>query len=359
MTGAPVEYLPVDPRAYSPGIGLIGCGNISRTHLSAYRDAGYRILALCDLRIENARARRDEFFPDADVTADHHQLLARGDIEVVDLATHVDVRPGLVRDAIRAGKHILSQKPFVLDLDEGRELIQLADQHRVTLAVNQNGRWAPHHSFLLAAARGGLLGTVSSADIELYWPHDVEVRRSPVFSRMEDLILYDFGIHWFDLIATLFADQGPAESVYARVGRTADQVIPVPASAQVSIEFARASATLVLRGSSHRARGGHYRVDGSAGTVVHTAADELGGEDPSVTLHTDTDVRSFTLSGNWWRNGMHGTMAELLASIEEKRRPTNDARASLPGLSLCFAAIASARAGAPVDPATVRTAAQC
>jgi hypothetical protein len=64
-------------------------------------------------------------------------------------------------------------------------------------------------------------------------------------------------------------------------------------------------------------------------------------------------VQSFTLSGNWWENGMHGTMGELLAAIESGRRPSNDARTSLPGLSLCFAAIASARSGSPVDPRTV------
>lgn len=353
MSTPSVDYLPPDPVSYAPGIGLIGCGNISRAHLAAYRAAGYRVRALCDHVLERARARRDEFFPDAAITADHHELLARPEIEVVDVATHVDVRPALVRDTLRAGKHVLSQKPFVLDLDQGRELIRLAEEHGVTLAVNQNGRWAPHHAFLLAAAREGLLGTVSSADVALHWPHDVDVSGSPVFSQMEDLILYDFGIHWFDLIATLFADHGAARSVYAKVGRTADQAIPVPTSAQVSIEYPRAAATLVLRGSSHRARSGDYRVDGSGGTLVHRAADELGGRDPVVELHTGTAVQRLTLSGNWWENGMHGTMGELLVSIEQGRRPSNDARASLPGLSLCFAAITSARTGTPVDPATV------
>lgn len=351
MTEPEIAYLPVDPVEYSPGIALIGCGNISGTHLAAYRAAGYRVLALCDRSLEKAQARRDEYFPKADVTGDHREVLGRQDIEVVDIATHVDVRPPLVRDAVEAGKHVLSQKPFVLDVDEGAELIELADRRGVILAVNQNGRWAPHFSFLLAASREGLLGTVSSADFALYWPHDLDVRANPVFSRMEDLILYDFGIHWFDLVATLFADQGPAVSVYARVGRTVDQAIPVPTSAQVVIEFPRAAATLILRGSSHRARGGSYRVDGSEGTLVHAAANELGGT--SVTLHREGEARPYTLIGDWWVNGMHGTMGELLASIEGGRRPFNDARTSLPGLSLCFAAIASARSGAPVDPTTV------
>ena len=44
---------------------------------------------------------------------------ARDDIEVVDITTHPPDRPALIADAIEAGKHVLSQKPFVLDLDEG------------------------------------------------------------------------------------------------------------------------------------------------------------------------------------------------------------------------------------------------
>jgi predicted dehydrogenase len=44
---------------------------------------------------------------------------------------------------LRAKKHVLSQKPFVLDLDTGARLADLADEMGVKFAVNQNGRWAP------------------------------------------------------------------------------------------------------------------------------------------------------------------------------------------------------------------------
>lgn len=59
------------------------------------------------------------------------------------------------------------------------------------------------------------------------------------------------------------------------------------------------------------------------------------------------------LEGNWWANGMHGTMAELMSSIEERRAPSNSARASLPGLALYFAALQSACSHEPADPRTV------
>ena len=53
--------------------------------------------------------------------------LARDDIDVVDITTHPAERPPLIETALTAGKHVLSQKPFVLDLDVGRRLADLAD----------------------------------------------------------------------------------------------------------------------------------------------------------------------------------------------------------------------------------------
>ena len=71
-------------------------------------------------------------------------LLRDPGIEVVDITTHPDVRVGLMRRALNAGKHVLSQKPFVEDLAVGQALVALAEAKGVKLAVNQNGRWAPH-----------------------------------------------------------------------------------------------------------------------------------------------------------------------------------------------------------------------
>src|SRR5204862_374892 len=75
---------------------------------------------------------------------EYRQVLKRDDIEVVDIATHPQERLCIVRAAVEAGKHVLSQKPFAIDLDEGRRLVELAKKKNVKLAVNQNGRWAPH-----------------------------------------------------------------------------------------------------------------------------------------------------------------------------------------------------------------------
>src|SRR5262249_1490311 len=53
------------------------------------------------------------------------------------------------------------------------------------------------------------------------------------------------------------------------------------------------------------------------------------------------------LEGTWFREGFHGTMAELLCAIEENRTPSNNARENLKSLALCFAALASGDSGQP------------
>ena len=82
-----LPYQPQDPVKYQPAIGLIGCGAITCDHLTAYKAAGYRVTALCDINQQAAIARQREYYPDAELFADYRQLLAEGDIEVVDVAT--------------------------------------------------------------------------------------------------------------------------------------------------------------------------------------------------------------------------------------------------------------------------------
>src|SRR5215831_17744044 len=128
-----LPYRPRDPKNYKPPIALIGCGGISQSHLRAYKSAGYNVVALCDCDPARAEARRKEFYPRAAVYTDPAEVLKRDDIEVVDLATHPRERETLIPLALEAHKHVLSQKPFVIDLDLGQRLCDLADRRNVKL----------------------------------------------------------------------------------------------------------------------------------------------------------------------------------------------------------------------------------
>lgn len=169
-----LPYQPRDPQNYRPRIGLIGAGGITFAHLGAYRQAGYDVAAVCEQDIERARSRRDEFFPEAAVTTNVADIVGRDDIGVVDIATHPAARVALIERALDAGKHVLSQKPFVLDLDVGEALVERADRNGVKLAVNQNGRWAPHFGYMREAVRAGIIGDVQSVHLGVHWDHTMD-----------------------------------------------------------------------------------------------------------------------------------------------------------------------------------------
>ncbi len=192
-----LPYRPRDPVSLDHPIGLIGCGGITEYHLQAYRAAGYRVVALCDIHRPNAERRQKEFYPHADIYDDYRDVLRRDDIEVVDIATHPPERPPLIEAALQAGKHVLSQKPFVLDLDVGERLADLADRRGLLLAVNQNGRWAPHFSYMREAVAAGFAVAMRPGDLSFctYRGHAHTLARgTPVEHVLGELMGRDNGL---------------------------------------------------------------------------------------------------------------------------------------------------------------------
>ncbi len=343
-----LPYRPRDPKRYRPGIGLIGCGGITKWHLTAYKAAGYRVLAMCDIAIERARERRDEFYPDASATDNIDDILSRDDIEVVDITTHPPERPPIVEAALRARKHVLSQKPFVLDLDVGHRLADLADKMGVKLAVNQNARWAPHFSYIREAVRAGLLGSLDAIHCDVHWDHSWV--KGTVFESVRHLILYDFAIHWFDFVRTLM-DEAEPRRIFASMARSATQTIVPALLGQAIIEYESTQVTLIFDGFTRFDHLDRTLVVGSEGAIRSAGP---SNECQRVEMTTTEGLSRPRLKGKWFPDGFHGTMAELLSAIAENREPTNSARNNLASLALCFAAVASAERGEAVRPGTVR-----
>ena len=342
-----IKYQPRVADSYHPGIGLVGCGGITPYHLKAYRDGGLDVVALCDLRIEAAKERRDEFFPDAAVYDDVADLLALDSVEVVDISTHPPERPPLIEAALRAGKHVLSQKPFVLDLEVGERLCRVADDCGRLLAVNQNARWAPHFAFAREVVAAGLIGDVTGVHLSVHWDHHWV--KGTQFELVPDLILYDYAIHWFDILSC-FIDS-PPQSVYASTASTRRQSIPPPLLGQAIVEYENAQASLAFDADTPIGPQDRTFIAGSRGSIRSTGPGNL-----KQTLVVETEEGEFSpsLKGVWFPDAFLGTMGELLRAVEQQRKPILDARANLQSLSLCFAAVESSKRRQPVEVGDVR-----
>ena len=142
------------------GVGIIGCGNISTAYLQlAPMFKGYEIRAVADLNMEIAKTRAAEF----DVRADTVDgLLAADDIDlVINLtipAAHMDVS----RAILTAGKHVYSEKPFVLSLEEAQELGEVAKANGVRIGSAPDTFLGASHQMARKLFDEGAIGTVFS-----------------------------------------------------------------------------------------------------------------------------------------------------------------------------------------------------
>jgi predicted dehydrogenase len=337
-----LDYRPPRPTR-DHGIAVVGAGGISFAHLDAYRAYGLPVRAILSRDVEKADARAREFFPHAEVMTDYGALLSRDDISVVDLTPHPAERLPLIERALQAGKHVLSQKPFVTDIADGERLCDLADARGVVLAVNQNGRWAPHFAWMRAAVRAGLIGEVMSVHCGVHWDHRW-IKGTP-FEAMPDLVLYDFGVHWFDFVASI--TQTKADSVFARFVTAPSAHVAPPMLASVLMGFGTAQATLAFDAATPFGSLDRTYIAGSKGSLISTGPD-LGAQ--SVELYTEAGVARPVLEGQWFNDGFAGAMGALLVAVETGVAPENDARGNLISLANCYAAIRSASLGTVVKP---------
>ena len=346
-----VDYRPRTPKSYRPKIAMIGTGGISEFHLKAYRKCGYDVVAFASRTRNKAEAKRDEFYPEAEVYDDHRAILERDDIEVVDITPHPAERLPIVKETLEAGKHVLSQKPFALNLADGEELVRLADEKGVKLAVNQNGRWAPHFSYLRNAVAEGVIGRVTSLDFNLQWDQ-TWIKGTSEFESIHHLILFDFAVHWFDITSQIMAGQEPTR-VLASVVRYDEQVYRPPALAAAIVEYPGAQVRLSFNAHTTLGEEDVTTVVGTKGTL-RTRGPGLN-EQPEMEVYLEEGQCTVPLESCWFDAGFEGTMSELLCAIEEDREPNNSAKSNLKSLELCFAALASADTGQPVEVGSVRT----
>ncbi len=347
-TEAPdLPYRPPVPKGPTPKIGLIGAGGIAASHLDAYRTAGWEVKWICSRTRSRAEVRAAEYSPSSSITEDWRTLLDDPEVGIVDLTPHPGDRLSLIEASLRAGKHVLSQKPFVLDLDDGDRLVRMAKDHGVRLAVNQNGRWAPHMAYMREATHKGIIGDVISAHTSVHWNHGWV--SGTAFDQMEELILYDFGIHWFDFIVSVVGDR--VKSVFASSARAPGQTANAPLLAQALVRLDGGQASLVFDGSvTHGARDTSF-IAGTEGSILSDGPD-LGTQ--ALKLTSSNGAARPVLEGSWFNDGFRGTMGELMCAIEENREPSNGAAENLRSLALAFAAIESRVSGREIEVGTVR-----
>jgi predicted dehydrogenase len=139
-------------------IGVIGAGRWSASaHLPGWaRSPLCRLAAVCDLDRELAERRAAEFgIPE--VCVDYREMLARVDIDVVDVCTRDEHDP-LVFAALEAGKHVLCEKPVAHRASDVWRAAAIAQGKGLKTKVGLTFRYAPAMRYMLALVEEGFIG---------------------------------------------------------------------------------------------------------------------------------------------------------------------------------------------------------
>mgnify|MGYP001343494650 CR=1 FL=1 len=184
-------------------VGLIGAGFVGPAHVEALRRLGYvEVLALAGSNARRAREKADELgIPEA--CGDYRQLLASPRVTVIHNATPNQLHFAINRDALQAGKHVVSEKPLSLTVEEGRRLVHMARETELVNAIDYNYRGYPLVQQMRAMIGRGDIGRVWAVhgfymQDWLLYPTDFNWRILPEVGG-ESRAVADIGSHWCDL----------------------------------------------------------------------------------------------------------------------------------------------------------------
>lgn len=171
-------------------VAVVGCGywgpNLIR---NLVENGSCGRVVCCDVD-DDQLERLSRRYPDLYYTTDFDEVLRDGGVDAVMIATPVSTHHELAKKAIQARKHTFVEKPLSFNVEQGTELIELADAHGVTLMVGHTFEYSPPVLKIKELISQGELGNIyyisstrvnlglHQSDISVVWdlaPHDLSM----------------------------------------------------------------------------------------------------------------------------------------------------------------------------------------
>ena len=194
-------------------VGIVGCGGIARgAHWPFYKnDKRVKVVAVCDIRKERAEAFVRDFYPEAAVYTDYRDLVAREDIDCVDICTPNYLHSEIAIAAFAHGKNVFSEKPDAVSPEKAIAMKEAAEKAGKLLMVMRNNRFADASAYMKKYIEAGRMG-------EIYAGRCAWQRRRGIpgkggwFTTKEQSgggPLIDLGVHMIDLAVWLMGNPRP------------------------------------------------------------------------------------------------------------------------------------------------------
>lgn len=178
-------------------IGLIGYGYWGKkiyTNLNNVLPVS--ILAVCDNRYKTTK--KDHFLSETtQITYDYTKVLSNSKINAVVVATPTPTHYKIARDALRAGKHVLLEKPMTLSFEQAKKLVKLARNKSLVFQIDHTYLFSDEIRYIQRLIRKKTLGKI------FYFE---SIRTGPGKYQSDSNVLWDLGIHDASILFSLFGN---------------------------------------------------------------------------------------------------------------------------------------------------------
>lgn len=242
-------------------VGVLGCASIARRRMlpALAAQPELKLVAIASRELTKARGFTDEFGGEA--VAGYEQLLARDDIEAVYVPLPVMLHAEWVERALRAGKHVLCEKPLTHNLADAERLVKLAEE--LGLALMESLMFVRHsqHAAVREAVDAGAIGEVRSLTAEFAFPPKPpgDMRYNPVSGGA----LVEIGVYPF---ATALLHLGDQLRVLGAVVRR-DEQLDIDLSGVALLSTPDGTTAHLTWGMEHAYRS-VYELWGTTGRIV-------------------------------------------------------------------------------------------
>ena len=193
-------------------IGVIGCGGIATwAHMPAYENMdNVEIVAMCDIKIEKAKALAEKHSVEK-VFEDYHDVIALPEVDAIDICTPNKFHSIIAVDALNAGKHVFSEKPDAVSVEEALKMKEASEKNNKTLMVMRNNRHSAPSKFLKKYIEEGNMGEIYAG--RCGWQRTRGIPGKGGWFTTKELSgggpLIDLGVHMIDLSIWLMGNPTP------------------------------------------------------------------------------------------------------------------------------------------------------
>lgn len=141
-------------------IGIIGCGKIAQVrHIPEYADnPNVELVAYYDINYKRAEEMAYQY--DGKAYSSYEELLNNRDIDAVSVCTANNVHAEITINALKAGKHVLCEKPMAINLEQCKAMVEAAKKSGKFLMIGHNQRLTKAHVKARKLIMDGLIGEV-------------------------------------------------------------------------------------------------------------------------------------------------------------------------------------------------------